>query len=267
MINFACISPHPPLIVPTIGAKSQRKKVKKTTNSLKKLGKRLKEKGPDTLFIISPHLPIRREKISIFSNEKFEGDLRKFRDFKTKFSFLGQPKLAKEINTKLKKEGIPSKERKLKKLDHGSLVPLYFLTEKIEEKNLNLIPSAFCDVSLQKHYEAGVIIGKVLAESEAEIGLCASGDLSHRLKKRAPAGYHPQGEKFDQKLVRLLQKKKDKEILNLDKKLIQKAGECGLRSIIMVLGILKTKKAWEPEILSYEGPFGVGYLTANFQLS
>jgi len=45
------------------------------------------------------------------------------------------------------------------------------------------------------------------------------------------------------------------------------AGECGLRSFCFLLGILEASGIdWQPEILAYEGPFGVGYLVANFKL-
>lgn len=267
MINFACISPHPPMIVPTIGSKAQRQKVKKTTNSLEKLGEKLQRKNLDTLLIISPHLPLNPKKISIFANENFRGDLKKFRDFRSQFSYPGNPKLAKKLNKKLKEEGFPSKEKDLKKLDHGSLVPLYFLTQRKEKESINLIPIAFCDVNLKKHFKAGELVGKILKKSEVKIGVCASGDLSHRLKKGAPAGYSPKGEKFDKKLVKLLKEKKIEKIINLDEKLVQKAGECGLRSIVILLGILEAQTTWSPQVLSYQGPFGVGYLTANFRLS
>ena len=61
-------------------------------------------------------------------------------------------------------------------------------------------------------------------------------------------------------------KKKDIEgILSLDPEFVEEAGECGYRSIIILLGILKNLN-WEPEIISYEGPFGVGYLVANFKI-
>ena len=40
-----------------------------------------------------------------------------------------------------------------------------------------------------------------------------------------------------------------------------------LRSFSFLLGILKESKiSWQPEILSYESPFGVGYLVANLKL-
>ena len=54
-------------------------------------------------------------------------------------------------------------------------------------------------------------------------------------------------------------------ILNLDEDLIEHAGECGLRSIVILLGALQGLSA-TPHILSYEGPFGVGYLVASFEV-
>ena len=47
----------------------------------------------------------------------------------------------------------------------------------------------------------------------------------------------------------------------MDERLVSVAGECGLRSILILLGILSGNKI-KPEVLSYEGPFGVGYLVA-----
>ena len=68
-------------------------------------------------------------------------------------------------------------------------------------------------------------------------------------------------------LLRVFLKKKDIEnFLKLDEK-YPEAGECGLRSFSFVLGILEESGInWHPEILSYQGPFGVGYLVMNFKL-
>ena len=57
-----------------------------------------------------------------------------------------------------------------------------------------------------------------------------------------------------------------KNFLRLDE-MFPEAGECGLRSFSFLLGILEESGLdWQPEILSYEGPFGVGYLVINFVL-
>ena len=97
------------------------------------------------------------------------------------------------------------------------------------------------------------------------MAVIASGDRSHRLTLDAPAGYNPEGKKFDEEIVRLVGENNAEGIMNLDPAMIEAAGECGLRSIIMLMGALKGLDV-TPEVLSYEGPFGVGYLVATFDV-
>ena len=54
-IVFAAISPHPPIILPSVGSKEDRLQVKKTIESLELLGKKLKELKPDSIIISAPH--------------------------------------------------------------------------------------------------------------------------------------------------------------------------------------------------------------------
>jgi aromatic ring-opening dioxygenase LigB subunit len=89
----------------------------------------------------------------------------------------------------------------------------------------------------------------------------ASGDLSHRLKPGAPAGFNPRGAEYDQLLVKLLRDGRVEDILDFDLRLVEEAGECGLRSFVIALGMLDGE-TFKTEIISYEGPFGVGYLVA-----
>ena len=50
-----------------------------------------------------------------------------------------------------------------------------------------------------------------------------------------------------------------------DEDFVDDAGECGYRSILILMGILDGLNI-KPRILSYEGPFGVGYLVADYKL-
>src|SRR5665648_933192 len=50
----------------------------------------------------------------------------------------------------------------------------------------------------------------------------------------------------------------------MDPILLEGAAECGLRSFMALGGFLGDDATVEPEILSYEGPFGVGYMVARF---
>lgn len=147
--------------------------------------------------------------------------------------------------------------------DWGFNVPLHFLAPdfkgKIDKILINAESPAF-------YFDQGRKFVRELFSDAEKYALIASGDLSHCLKEDGPYGFRPDGPKFDEELVRALEKKDIEKILKLDD-LYHEAGECGLRSICFVLGILEESKInYQPEILSYEGPWGVGYLVANFKL-
>lgn len=198
-IKFACFSPHPPILLPSIGSEEDRTKVKRTIGSLENLSKRFKKSNPDKILISSPH-----------PNWGFD-------------------------------------------------VPLYFLAKKFKGKAetylTGLEPSNF-------YFEQG---RKIYTELEQKVNYAfiASGDLSHHLSQESPYGFNSDGPKFDKAMINYLKKKDIKNILKLDEK-FPEAGECGLRSFCFLLGILEEAKIrWQPEILSYEKPFGIGYLVAN----
>ena len=110
-------------------------------------------------------------------------------------------------------------------------------------------------------------MGHQILSNKLRFAWIASGDMSHRLKEDGPYGLHPSGPKFDKKLITLLKKKDIQGILNLPERFVEEAGECGLRSFSMLLGALEASKAtWKLEILTYEGPFGVGYLVADIRI-
>ncbi|OGY21888.1 MAG: hypothetical protein A2126_00720 [Candidatus Woykebacteria bacterium GWB1_45_5] len=146
---------------------------------------------------------------------------------------------------------------------HGAQVPLFYLLKNLPDLPMEELSITFD--SYKDHYEWGKKEGRKYQANPARIAFVASGDLSHRLKEEGPYGFHPAGPAFNQKLVKLIEDKDRKGVLNLDPDLIENAGECGLRSICFLFGVLDNQK-YQPEILSYEGPFGVGYLVANFKI-
>ena len=95
--------------------------------------------------------------------------------------------------------------------------------------------------------------------------LATVADMSHRLTEDAPAGYSPQGKVFDEKLVGLVKNYDVEGIMNFDPDLAEEAGQDALWSIAILLGALEGKKV-KPEVLSYEGPFGVGYMIAALEV-
>lgn len=261
MLSFAAIVPHPPIIIPTIGGE-KLDIVKKTIESLEKLNKRLCRIKPDVIIVISPHGHIFADAFCLNLSEKYFADFRNFGDLETRMEFTGNLDIAYKIREKTETSS-PTTMISEPNLDHGVSVPLYYLTKNLN--NFSILPIGYSFLDYQKHLEFGEIIKDEIFRSNKKVAVLASGDLSHRLTFDAPAGYSSQGKVFDKTLITLLRKKAVKQILGLDADLIEEAGECGLRSILILLGIIKNLN-YQPELLSYEGPFGVGYMVMNLKL-
>ncbi len=262
MLSFAAVTPHPPILIPAIGRENTNR-IKKTSEAMEELEKKLFETNPDTIIVVSPHGSILPDAFSINLNPRYLSDLEEFGDFSTKVEFKADTALAFRVRELMEDKNIPLVMTSEQFLDHGSVVPLYFLTKRLP--NISIVPIGYSLLDLKTHFNFGDFLKEVVLNEDKKIAVIASGDLSHRLTKDAPAGYSARGKEFDEKLRELIVNKNTAGLLNIDPDLVEEAGECGLRSITILLGLLE-RINYEPEIISYEGPFGVGYLVANFKL-
>jgi len=145
--------------------------------------------------------------------------------------------------------------------DWGALVPLVMLgPETYELVAINVSPY----FSYKDHYRLGTAIAGALRSLERNAILIASGDLSHRLTRGAPSGYHPRGEEYDAWLVGIMREGDFKRLFDYDPTLIEAAGEDSLWSACVMAGTVDGMDS-ESEVLSYEGPFGVGYMVATVE--
>lgn len=141
-------------------------------------------------------------------------------------------------------------------LDHGTMVPLYFVNKYYNNyKLVHITYSMIGDINL---YKFGIEIRKTAEELNRKCVIIASGDLSHKLKEEGPYSYSPYGPKFDKCILDNLKHGDVISVFNMDNKMINEAGQCGLNSIYVLLGTLDGNKI-KGKLLSYEGPFGVGY--------
>ncbi len=268
MLTSAYITPHPPILIPEIGG-SNLSSIENTVNAMKELGAELAEFKPETVLIVSPHGMIEDDKFGIYDFPVYRGDFGSLGAYGVSLKFNQDKELTEEIRNKLDNQfplteinpDFYSELTADQNLDHGMMVPLYYLSQ--EYNKFGLVPIAFSMADLQSHYEFGQALGKIIEESKKKITFVASGDLSHCLTADAPAGYNPKGEEFDNELIKLLETNQVEKIINLDPYFVEEAGQCGLRSIVILLGILSNFK-YQFEKLSYEGPFGVGYLVGKF---
>lgn len=262
-LKFGAICPHPPLLIPTIGRPSDFEKISQTKEAMEKLAKKFYEAKLETVIVISPHAPIDFKYFIINTSSSLRGNFSQFGDNQTNFSFKNDLEIAKKIENLCQQEKIPLKPLEIKELDHGILVPLFYLLPP--RKEIKVLPLSFSCLDRQTHFLFGKIILKAIQESPKNIGLIASGDLSHCLLPEAPVAYSPLGKEFDEKFMKNIEKKNNEDMLNLDENLVEGAAECGYRSSLILLGALEGLK-YRPEVLSYEAPFGVGYPVINFRI-
>ena len=271
-ITFAGLSPHPPLIIPEVGGQ-RKKEVQKTIDSLSDLGEELVNSEPDILITISPHGPVLRDGIAVIYTKELKGDFRDFGapqaryEMKSNLKFIDKLKNETDENNikliKLEKKDLQSYGFS-NELDHGVMVPLHYLLEAGLDVPVIAISMGLLDYKTL--YNFGKLLDNTLRKMNLDGAVIASGDLSHKLKPGAPAGYDPEAENFDKKLTNLLSQGKFENVLKMDKSLIEKAGECGFRPIIMTLGAIQDYNV-ESDLKSYEGPFGVGYAVCSFKIN
>lgn len=118
-------------------------------------------------------------------------------------------------------------------------------------------------LSYASHYKYGKLIAEVSRSLNRNTVLIASGDLSHYLKEDGPYGFRKQGPELDKEITEALQTADFYRFLTIDESFADAAGECGLRSFIIMAGALDGMSV-HAQLLSYEGPFGVGYAVASF---
>ena len=263
-IVYGCIVPHPPLLVPEVGG-GREIEISATTKAMKELARRLAEKRPETVIVISPHGTMLYDSMGIATAGSLRGTMRDWGARSADHDFENDPDMVAALQAEVSASGIPldSIGDREYNLDHGVMVPIYFLIEGM--KGVPLVPLTFSMLPLSTHFSFGQAIRRAAERMEKRIAIVASGDLSHRLIRDAPAGYDPMGEVFDKTLIEAIQSYDVPAILNLDEQLIDRAGECGLRSIVILLGALDGLEV-KTDVLSYEGPFGVGYLVASFDV-
>ncbi|MFA6106746.1 MAG: AmmeMemoRadiSam system protein B [Patescibacteria group bacterium] len=258
---FSAIVPHPPLIIPSVGKKNAAK-LKKTAAAYKKLEDDLYASQPDTIIIISPHGCVYENSFCLNQSPEFTANMESFGDFSVKSTLPGNIMLTHKIRERLETRA-PVQMVTESKLDYGSSVPLLLLTSHLPK--VKIIPVYYSGLSLLANFEFGQLLKREILVSKERIAVVASGDLSHRLSKESPAGYSSKGKKFDKKVIEFLGDLNTGELLKIDSEFVHEACECGLKSIAMLLGILDGIKA-RPELLSYESPFGIGYMVMEFKL-
>jgi len=262
MIVFASFCPHPPLIIPSVG-KENTAKLQETIKAYEYLEKIFYSAKPEAAVVISPHGAVYEDAVSINLCDRYFGGYEEFGDFATKREFKADYQLIDRLQRHMRRSGVSITLDTCEKLDHGTLIPLDMLT--VHSKTVKIVPLTQSGEDFEAHYKFGLELKDFLIDTNKRVALIASGDLSHSLSTDSPAGYTENGQKFDDCLKGFIDKNDMRGIRNIDTRMAESANQCALKPLLVLAGALDGID-YKPEILSYESPFGVGYLTCHFKI-
>ena len=256
--------PHPPLIVPAVG-KGEQRAIQNTIDAYEEVARRIAAHRPDTIVITSPHAPFYRDCFFVAQGCSSAGDMSRFGVFDGAISVDNDEEVASEIIRCARERGIPvaSDAGYSSDLDHATYVPLHFiqpqwLSFRLVRLGLSLLPA-------ETHRQLGAAIAHCIESLGRRCVLVASGDLSHKLKADGSYGFAPEGPRFDDEICRIFADGQLDDLFGMDEGMCDAAAECGLRSFQVMAGALQGSQHTQ-ELLSYEGPFGVGYGIAAFEV-
>src|SRR5438132_268916 len=213
-IVFSGIVPHPPLLVPEVGG-DRIQKVSDSQNALQEFSRRLVSTSPETVVLISPHSPLDPQVFTARSTAELSGDFREFYAPDVRLTFLNDLEMIEAMSLASSTEGVEL--RKLDRdypLDHGALVPLYYLHEAGWRGRVVVI--GFTYGSNDEHLAFGRAISKAADAIRRKVALVASGDLSHRLIVGGPYEYEPTAHLFDEQVVEGITRGDPKGVLDID---------------------------------------------------
>ena len=253
----AFMVPHPPLIIPTVG-KGEEKQIRKTTESYQKVAEKIAELQPETIIISTPHTTIYSDYFHISKGSGATGSFAMFGAPETSFEEIYDEEFVNELESLAESKKIPAgtEGEQNPQLDHGTMVPLYFIRQKYN--NFKLVRIGISGLPLVDHYKVGMMIKEIADKFNRRVVYVASGDLSHKLQKYGPYGFAPEGPIYDEKIMDVCSRASFKELFAFSDILLEKSAECGHPSFTMMAGALDGTDV-ETTALTHEDVTGVGY--------
>ncbi len=265
---YACICPHPPVIVPQVG-RGRETETRRTIEALRQVSEEFARYRPETVLLVSSHGPVQSAKggMGILTAPQVAGDLAGFGAPEVGFTFETDQELAGHIQEEAASEDIRlvALRRWDGGLDWGCTVPLYYLSASGGMAEASLLPMTPSPLEPRFHFEFGRAIGRAVEGYERRVAFVCSADLSHALSPDAPERYDPAGKVFDERYRRTIEEWDVKWLVGLDSDFRTHAAEDAVAQTAILMGALSGCRI-QSRVLSYEAPFGVGYLVAAIDI-
>lgn len=254
-IVFALLMPHAPVLVPRVGG-SRGGAAAASGCAMRVAAERMMRAQPQDVVLISPHSPRKPGAFGLRTGDFIDGS---FVDFGTPQAAVSLPndrELVDAIVEAAHARGVPTWLIPDHHLDHGALVPLWFLGEAGWHGPTVVVSLAYSGKG--RLIQLGEAIEAAAHSSHRRVAVIASGDMSHRLTTGAPCGYHPQAHLFDETFICLLRDGDYRTIPGINPELRELAAEDVVDTTIVALAAAHWNASGR-EVLHYAGPYGVGY--------
>ena len=261
-ILAAFMVPHPPMIVPAVGRGSE-KQIQKTIDAYEQVADEIAALAPETIIITSPHTVMYADYFHISPGRGAKGDFGRFRAAQVCFDEEYDRELVNELADIARVQGFPAgvMGERDKRLDHGTMVPLYFIRRKYT--GAKIVRIGLSGLPLSEHYRLGQMIREAVDRLGRKAVFVASGDLSHKLQDYGPYGFAEEGPQYDARIMDVCGRAAFGELFDFDETFCDRAAECGHRSFVIMAGAFDGL-AVKATQLSHEDVTGVGYGICTF---
>ncbi|MBR6451919.1 MAG: AmmeMemoRadiSam system protein A [Lachnospiraceae bacterium] len=261
-ILAAFMVPHPPMIVPQIGRGSEAQ-IQDTIRAYEQVADEIAALKPETILITSPHATMYADYFHVSPGRNATGSFSDFGVPQITFNETYDEEIVRRIERLAGEWHVEagSLGERDRRLDHGTMVPLWFIRQKYDA--FKIVRIGLSGLSLADHYKFGMLIREVVEATGRRAVFVASGDLSHKLQEYGPYGFAAEGPQYDERIMDVCSRAAFGEMLDFDEVFCEKAAECGHRSFVIMAGALDAQ-AVDARVLSHEDVTGVGYGVCTF---
>ncbi|MBQ7581947.1 MAG: AmmeMemoRadiSam system protein A, partial [Lachnospiraceae bacterium] len=194
----AIMVPHPPIILPEVG-KGEEKKIRETSQAYEKAAELAARLKPDTIVLASPHSIMYADYFHVSPGRRAQGDMRRFGAPQVRIGAEYDTEYVSALEKLAKREGFPAGTmgERSPELDHGTLIPLYYINKYYTD--YRLVRIGLSGLSLKDHYRLGMLTAAAAEQLGRRVLFVGSGDLSHKLLAEGPYGLVPEGPVYDER--------------------------------------------------------------------
>ncbi len=261
-ITGAFMVPHPPLIVPAVGRGGEAQ-IAETTAAYEQIAEEIAALSPETIVITSPHSIMYADYFHISPGRGAQGSFASFGAPEVSFRETYDEEFTSALSRLAEDRDILAGTRgeRSPELDHGTMVPLYFIRQKYQ--SFRLVRIGLSGLPYPDHYALGMAIRDIAEKLNRNTVIVASGDLSHKLQSYGPYGYAAEGPEYDKRIMDTMGRAAFGELFAFDEHFCDKASECGHRSFVIMAGAFDGRNV-RAKAYSHQDVTGVGYGICSF---